>query len=623
MTVVTEGRSASSPNGGSVTEHRVPRRNHIDLQLVTVTRAGAEHRKNRRQLLRDATALTAAALAGGGWVQHDSVVRAWQAPPGGHVQAVVSSDVAATQAGMQILAAGGSAADAAIAVAGMLSVVEPWFSSVLGGGTWALYYEAATGEVTSLDGIGPVGSNATLEDYRGRVDTFGIHQAIVPGAWDGWMRWLDRFGRLALGTVLDPAIQLAQAGHPVSSEMARWLVGRQDEILSLADTANLYAPNGELPVEGELLQQAAMAETFSALVQAYNDAVGESRSQAVQAARDYYYRGPLAEAIVGFSDVQGGYLTLDDFRTFEAQIVKPISIEYGDNLRVFENPPNSQGITMLLALNILKGFGLGDYEHASADAIHLQVEALKLAFADRYQYIGDPARIDIPLDDLLSEEHAAAQRDRIDLDATQDWPIESTRAVSHTSTFHIVDQEGNAAAVTTSLGGQFLVVGETGIHINERMSFLSLADGNANQLTPGYKVRHTSCPYLVLRDGRPYILGGNTGVDTQPQGQLQQFLSVVEYGMDAQDAIDAPRFVSTAFPASNYPYEVGNTLQLQEGFAEQVIAELQARGHDVVVGEGIFGSANMIIVDDDGTDADVGVESATSRSSGEVIPANG
>lgn len=589
-------------------------------RYVTAPGSDLRHRTDRRQLLTGATALTVAAA---GWARHGIVTQARQAAPGGHVQAVASSDEAATQAGMQILAAGGSAADAAIGVAAVLSVVEPWYSSVLGGGTWALYYEAATGEVTSLDGVGPVGSRATLEDYRGRADSFGIHQAIVSGAWDGWMLWLDRYGRLDLGTVLDPAIQLAQAGHPVSGEMARWLNGRQNEILSLPDTANLYAANGQLPLEGELQQQTAMANTFTALVQAYNDAAGESRSQAVQAARDYYYRGPLAEAIVAFSDAHGGYFTPEDFQTFEAQIVQPISISYRDNLTVFENPPNSQGITMLLALNILKGLGLGDYEHASADAIHLQVEALKLAFADRYQYIGDPERIDIPLDDLLSEEYAAAQRERIELDATQEWPVESTRAVSHTTTFHVVDQEGNAAAVTTSLGGQFLVVGDTGIHINERMSFLSLEDGNANQLTPGYKVRHTSCPYLVLRDGRPHILGGNTGVDTQPQGQLQQFLSVVEYRMGAQDAIDQPRFVSTAFPASNYPHDVGNTLQLQEGFAEWVIAELRQRGHEVVVGEGIFGSANMILINDDGTNADVGVESATSRSSGEVIPAGG
>src|SRR5690606_15662819 len=390
-----------------------------------------------------------------------------------------------------------------------------------GGGTWGLYFDAAAGEVTSLDGVGPTGANATREDYGARADTSGIHQANVPGAWDGWMLFRSRYGRLDLGEVLAPAIDLARNGFEASADLVFWAGILEDEIFEFPGSERIYAANGSLPEEGDTLVNPHLAETFDALVAAYDGALPQSRTAAVQAARDYYYRGPIAEAIVAFSDEHDGYLTLDDFAGFSAAIVRPVSILYHDNISVYQNPPNSQGVTMLLGLNILKGMGLADYDIDDPDAVHMQIEAVKLAFADRNAFIGDPARVDIPLDVLLSDEYAAAQRERIDLNRAMEWPIETGAArrdvPGHTTTFQVVDRYGNAASVTTSLGAQFLVIDGTGIHMNNRMRMLSVEEGNVNELTPGYKVRHTSCPYLSLRDGRPYILGGNTGVNTQPQ----------------------------------------------------------------------------------------------------------
>jgi gamma-glutamyltranspeptidase/glutathione hydrolase len=408
--------------------------------------------------------------------------------------------------------------------------------------------------------------------------------------------------------------------------MAYWLEQEADLIYSRPDSARTYLAQGSLPRAGSLIRQTELAATFEALVAAYNGAAAESRAAGVQAARDYYYRGPLAEAIVAVSDQEDGYLTIEDFETFAAEIVEAIAIDYRDDVTVYENPPNSQGITMLLALNMLKGDDLAGKDRFDPDVVHLQVEALKLAFADRHWYIGDPERIEIPLDQLLSDDHAARQRRRINMERALTWPIAGGLAdasPTHTTTFHVVDRFGNAAAVTTSLGAQFLLIGETGIHINNRMRMISVEPGNANELTPGYKVRHTSNPYLALRNGRPYLLGGNTGVDTQPQGQLQQVVNVVEFGLRAQEAIDAPRFVSAAFPAGSHPWEAQNQLQMENGFPERLVQGLIAKGHDVVVGAGIFGTANMIVVNADGTDAEVGAESRSATATGSVVPARG
>ncbi|WP_049926873.1 gamma-glutamyltransferase family protein [Halopiger goleimassiliensis] len=533
--------------------------------------------------------------------------------------AVVSQHSLATDAGLEILEAGGSAADAAVAVACALSVVEPWFSSALGGGTWALYYDADSGEVTSLDGVGPIGSEASVEDYEARADEAGMHQSIVPGAWDGWMLWLREYGELDLETVLEPAITLAREGYPASPGMASWLETESEELEVRPDAQAIYAPDGDLLEEGDTVYQHDMADTFEALADAYEERSEEGREEAIQAARDHFYRGPIAEAIVDFSDERDGYLTLEDFHEFEAEIVDPIAIDWNEDVRVYQNPPNSQGITQLLALNVLKGFDLEQYDPDDPDAIHLQAEALKLAFADRHYHVGDPDRVDVPVDDLLDDEYAAAQRDRIETDEAMAWPIDSGlegESAAHTTTFHVVDAAGNAAAVTTSLGAQFQVVGDTGIHINNRMRMVALEEDDPNRLTPGSKVRHTSNPYMATREGEPYVLGGNTGVDTQPQGQTQQFVNVVAFGLDAQAAIDSPRFETTAFPSTQYPYEVENALEMEREFPDEVVADLEERGHDVDLGRS-FGTANAIVVDEDGS-LDVGSESRIETAEGIV-----
>lgn len=544
--------------------------------------------------------------------------------------AVVSAHRLATEAGMEILEAGGTAADAAIAVASALSVVEPWFSSVLGGGTWALYYDAESGEVTSLDGVGPYGSYVDAAEYADRGGEGGMHQAVVPGAWDGWMLWLREYGALELEEVLAPTLRYAEDGFTVTSGMAGHFGRSEDEIRSRSDTLAVYEQeDGSIPAEGDTIYQRDMARTFRNLIAAYDSQREDGRDAAIQAARDHFYRGPIADAIVDFSDEHGGYLAIDDFHDFEAQIVEPISIDY-DGVQIFQNPPNSQGITQLLALNILKDYDFGAYRLDDADAVHLQVEALKLAFADRYHHIGDPDFVEIPIAELLSDDYATGQRDRIDMSSALQWPIESPLAAArlesllasdpadgHTSTYHVVDAAGNAAAVTTSLGYQFYVIGDTGIHINNRMRMASVDPDEPNYAEPGKKVRHTSNPYMALSGGRPYILGGNTGVDMQPQGQVQQFVAAHELGASAEDAVARPRFETRAFPAGTYPYDVSNELRFEDGFDESVIEELETRGHNVEIGI-LAGNANMLIIDRETGAIDAGADPRGGDGSGIV-----
>ena len=551
---------------------------------------------------------------------HEIVAAAEEAPQPDGPYAAVSGHRLATEAGIEVLEAGGTAADAAIAVAAALSVVEPWFSSVLGGGTWALYYDAESGEVTSVDGVGPVGSLVDAADYGERGGEGGMHQAIVPGAWDGWMLWLREYGALELDEVLAPTLRYAEEGFEITPGMARRFVSHGDQIRSRPDTLAVYErDDGSLPAEGDTIYQRDMARTFRDLIAAYDNARENGREAAIQAARDRFYRGPIAEAIVDFSDRHDGYLTLDDFHGFEAEIVEPISIDY-NGVQVFQNPPNSQGITQLLALNILKDYDFGAYRLDDADAVHLQVEAIKLAFSDRYHHIGDPDFVEIPIAELLSNDHASEQRRRIDMSSVMQWPIESPIAArriesmlavdpadAHTTTFHVIDAAGNAAAVTTSLGFQFHVVGDTGIHINNRMRMFSIDPDEPNYAEPGKKVRHTSNPYMALIDGRPYMLGGNTGNDSQPQGQVQQFIAAHEFGATAQDSVSRYRFESRAFPAGTFPYTVYNDLRFEDGFDEDVIAALEARGHEVGMGA-LAGDANMLIVDPETGEIDAGAD---------------
>ncbi|MFP4509122.1 MAG: gamma-glutamyltransferase [Spirochaetaceae bacterium] len=548
---------------------------------------------------------------------------------------VVASHRAAVEAGMEILRLGGTAADAAVTVAAMMSVVEPYFSSPLGGGTWLLYFDAETGTVTSYDGVGPTPMaaenslfNADAADETADIgDQFvgsnGIHRSIVPGSWGAYMELLQRYGSLGLGDVLSPAIAAAEDGAVVADDWMRWLNLLEPLIQSWPDAAAIYAPDGNIVSAGDRVFNPDLGATYRALVSAWENARVRGERAALQAALDYYYRGPVAERIVAFSEENNGLFAIEDFSEFyDYGAVEPVSIDYR-GLQVFQNPPSSQGMTELMVLRILEGYDFSDMRPNDADAVHLMSEAIKLAFADRNRYIADPNFVDVPVDTLLSREYADEQRARISLDSSLEWPIEDRVGIEgdprNTTTFHMVDRYGNAAAVTTSIGVSFLVAGDTGIHMNERIIFMNSDPSDINHVEPGKKVRHTSGPHMVLRDGVPWIIGGNTGADFQPQGQVQQFISIVEFGLGAQEAVDLPRFEPQAFAATLRPWAIQNRLRLEpDGFSERVQAQLAERGQNVQSG-GTIGAANMILIEDHATgDIEAAWESRESDSYGMV-----
>ncbi|MFP4302502.1 MAG: gamma-glutamyltransferase family protein [Spirochaetaceae bacterium] len=534
--------------------------------------------------------------------------------------AVTSAHRLATDAAVEVLREGGTAADAAFATAAVLTIVQPWFSSVMGGGTWAIYYDAGAEEVKALDGVGTAASGATpeffLQDQNAGAN--GMHQAIVPGAWAGWMAWLEEYGRMDLDELLQPAIDIAESGYEVYGEMASWLERGEESIARWPYSRESYMPDGELLERGDTVRQPRMAEIFREVQGIYRDRLPRGRAEAFEAANDYFYRGPIARSIVEYSDEHGGLFELSDFTEFRTGLVDPVSVRYRD-VTVYQNPPNSQGITMLMALNILEGYDFSGYDVNSPEAIHLQVEAIKIAHASKHRHVGDPAFVDVPVEELLSERYAREARDMISVSRALSWPFPEVIPElerSNTTTYSIVDSRGNGAAVTTSLGAQFLVAGPSGVHINNRMRMFYHDRGYPNTVQPGKKVRHTSNPYIATRDGKLFILGGNTGVDTQPQGQVQQFIGVVEFGLSAQDAVSRPRFITRAFPAGQWPFRAENDLLIEQGASDTLREEMEKRGH-VIGSGGIWGDAQMIVIDPEtgsmetGTDPRGGVGKGT------------
>jgi gamma-glutamyltranspeptidase / glutathione hydrolase len=500
---------------------------------------------------------------------------------------VATSQPLATAAGLEMLARGGNAADAAVAAGAALNVTEP-SSTGIGGDMFALYFAAETKRVTALNGSGRAPAGLSLDRLKedGLSDAlppFHAHTITVPGACAGWSDLVERHGSLSMSEILAPAIRLADEGFPVSPIAAHsWELGVERQLKS-APNGNELTIGGRAPRAGEIFRNPNLARTFRMVA---------------EGGRNAFYQGEVAEAIVHVIEESGGCLSLDDLASHTSTWETPISTHYR-GLRVYECPPNGQGLTALLALNILEGFDLSALPILSTERLHLMIEALRLAFADSRWYVADPKFSQVPVQELLSEKYAHRRRRMIDpMRATID-PRRGTPVLSSGTVYlSVVDQFGNACSFINSNYWGFgtgIVPCGFGFTLQNRGHNFSLDPDHPNVLEPRKRPYHTIIPAMVTReDGSLYASYGVMGGFMQPQGHIQVLSALVDHGLDPQAALDLPRFCIDV-------EESGGSVALEEDIPGDVMEGLRNMGHPVYSIHGyersLFGRGQVILCD--------------------------
>ncbi|XP_071797037.1 glutathione hydrolase-like YwrD proenzyme [Asterias amurensis] len=489
---------------------------------------------------------------------------------------VASSQTKASEIGVGILKAGGNAADAAVAVAAALNVLSPCFNGI-GGDCFCLYYDAAKKTVKGLNGSGRSPSEISLEavEHLGFSKdqpipvTHGLH-VTVPGAAAGWVDTVTQFGsgKLSLQQILQPAIDLAEGGFIVQPVAAN---GWQSDVEKLLVDSNPHGKTmlkeGQAPKAGETMKLSLLAQTFKEL--ALKGKAG-------------FYEGRIAEAIVDIVKANGGLMNLQDLKTHQSSIVDPIKVNY-KGLDVWEIPPNGQGMTVLLGLNLLEGFDLKAMGHNSAKYVHTVIEATKLSFADSLQYCADMDHVDVPLKQLLSKDYAAKRRRNIQPDrALENVEYGEVNVGDDTVYFCVVDDQGNACSFIISNYMNFgtgLVPKECGFTLHNRGANFSLQRGHANVIAPSKRPFHTIIPGMITAADTGALLApfGVMGKFMQPQGQIQVLLSMSEFGMNPQQALDNPRFLVDIEQTG-----VSGKVYVEDGFSSEVIQELRSMGHEII-----------------------------------------
>lgn len=495
----------------------------------------------------------------------------------------------ATQAGLQILQEGGAAVDAAVAANAVLQVVYPHNCS-LGGDAFWLIYDPREGRPIALNGSGRAPAAATLEEMRGRglteMPLHGPLPVTVPGCADAWQRALDRYGHLDLAQILAPAIAYAENGFPACRKLCA-AIGEDAGLLALSpDAAAILLPGGDVPRAGQVLRNPDLATTYRALAREGRDAI---------------YQGSIAERIVATVQALGGLLTGDDLAAHASDWSEPLHTSYR-GYDVYECPPNSQGLTALLALNIVEGFDLSALPRHGVAWQHLLIEAKRLAFADRDAYLTDPAAMAVDVERLIAKDYAAARRAAIDPQRAALTHPAGNPMGGDTIYLCAVDRDGQCASLIQSLYygfGSGVMASRTGVLLQNRGAYFSLRADHPNVIAPRKRTLHTLMPGLMLRDGRPALVCGAMGGDGQAQTRLQLVTNIVDAGMDVQEAIDAPRWLAGAGITEHGP----EPLLLEDRIAPSVRAGLAALGHEVVpLGpwEQLMGHAQAIMLREEG-----------------------
>jgi gamma-glutamyltranspeptidase / glutathione hydrolase len=492
--------------------------------------------------------------------------------------AVVADHPLAAATGADVLKRGGNAMDAAIAMAAVLAVVRPHMNGI-GGDAFLLYRDAKTGKVHALNGSGRAGSFATPKLLREQglhaVPDTGMFSVTVPGAVRAWSDGLRRFGTLGLAELLQPAIGYAENGFAVSRKLATDIAADRAQVERDEAMAEVYLRNGEPPETGSILVQRDLARSLKAIAEEGADAL---------------YAGSLGRRIADYSINQGGLFTLLDLANHSSTWQEPLTTDYHD-LRVYASPPNSQGIALLMQLNVAQEMKVHRMERNSAAYIHALVDIKKRVFAERDRFVADPAFTDAPLEQLLSRDHARALARglRSDADAAQDT---ARNGSGDTVFLCVVDKDGNAVALIQSLYSSFgsgRMVPGTGIVLHNRGALFTLDETHVNVIAPNKRPYHTLSPGMVTRGDDLYMVFGSPGSDGQTQTMLQVLNNIALYRMTPQEAVDAARYRSYA----------DGVLRLDAGIDAAVRSELAARGHRVVVQEepsAEMGGAQVILL---------------------------
>ena len=503
---------------------------------------------------------------------------------------VTSPHSLASQAGVDVLRAGGSAVDAAIAVSSVLSVVYPHMTG-LGGDAFWLIHDAKTGSVRYLDGGGRAAASASLDAFAQRglteIPFRGILPATVttPGAVASWGEAHRAYGRLPLARSLESAIGYAQSGFPVTARLSGWIEQVMSDLQPHAETMAIFMPAGKVPAPGSKLTNPDLANTLRAIA---SDGV------------DGFYRGAVGRELARFSAEKGGLFTEADLASQTARWGEPLKGQYRD-LVLYETPAPTQGFSVLEMLNLLEPYELHTREFQGPDMVHLMVQAKQLAYHDRDNFLGDPAFVSVPMDKLISKAYADERRPIIDPKHALPWDKVPSYGSLTGDTVYIatVDAQGNAVSLIHSLYGVFgsaVVAGGTGVVLQNRGAYFTLDPAHPNRLEPGKTPLHTLIASIGFRNDRLWSVVGCMGADGQPQIHLQTYINLIDFGLDIQQALESPRWLSGRFGLGG----PRDTLHIEARFPKATIDTLEQRGHLVERWDNwneLAGHAHGIVID--------------------------
>ncbi len=499
-----------------------------------------------------------------------------------------TSQPLATQAALDILKAGGNAIDAAIAANAVLGLVEPTGNG-MGGDLFAIVWDAKTKKLYGLNASGRSPYDLTLDYFKEngyeKIPSLGPLPVSVPGCVDGWFELHDKFGKLPMKAVLDPAIQYAENGFPLTELIAYYWGSNSRSLKQFPGFEEIFMPGGKAPAKGEVFKNPYLAKTLKLVA---------------EGGRDIFYKGEIAEKIVSYVREQGGFLSMRDFEDHSSEWVEPISTNYR-GYDVWELPPNGQGTAVLQMLNILENYDIASMGFGSPEYMHLFIEAKKLAYEDRAKYYSDMDFNTIPVNGLISKEYAKKRAELIDENrSARSYPAGELE-MGNTIYLTTADKDGNMVSLIQSNYrgmGSGMTPGKLGFILQDRGELFALREDHMNVYEPHKRPFHTIIPAFITKDGEPFISFGLMGGAMQPQGHTQIVCNLIDFGMNLQEAGDAPRI---SHDGSSQPTGTtmtdGGVVSLESGFSYQTIRELMSKGHKIGYAKGPYGGYQAIMYD--------------------------